>query len=118
MQLFLTGETITDAFIHYQADTGLDQGNFNITLILNGALSQLLVTIEEIGSGFYRTIFTPNEKGLWNLHVQEVGDSTVYYVSSYNVIDDDIERRIAEQLRRSNDTMQRIDRGIQGLQPR
>jgi len=73
----------------YVGTTGLVDGDFTKTMLVNGAVSGTVTlgTITEIGSsGIYTCTFTPDVEGDWDPIFEY--DSTAYTVGSpYNVVD-------------------------------
>jgi hypothetical protein len=79
-------EVAYDQFSVYEADgytkhSGLLQADFDIILWHNGVVNiTQAVTISEIGtSGEYKTEFTPNQIGYWELEVQISYNSTIWH---------------------------------------
>lgn len=50
---------------------GLVNGDFAKTLHANGVASGVTATVSEIGSGFYKLVFTPNAAGSWYTTVRD-----------------------------------------------
>lgn len=70
--------------------TGLSGSSFGKVLILEDEVSDVDVTVSEIGNGYYCAEYTPDERGLWYLAIttpaQDVFSSTVA-VGEYNLQD-------------------------------
>jgi hypothetical protein len=82
---YFTNEQIIDSFEEVRFETGLVQADFTISLIHDGVLSLLPVSISEIGAGLYSISFTPDQEGTWSVSLRVTNYSSARYQKSYSV---------------------------------
>jgi hypothetical protein len=85
--MFKPNQLIADVFVQEDLETGLLQTDFQITLIKNGTLSIIPVTLTAIAgpAGFYKVEFTPDSVGVWSLDIVRIGKKTRYQ-QTYKVL--------------------------------
>lgn len=88
MSDFTVNNIIIDSFEEVRFETGLVQSDFTVSLIKDGAISAVPVTITEIGSGLYSVSFTPNSIGLWSINVRVTAYTRARYQKCYHVIEE------------------------------
>ena len=85
-----TGVLVELAFPVYDVDgetlvSGLVDADFSKFLLLDNTVSSVVVTVSEVSSGRYVASFTPNQEGLWFVHVDTpYSDSFACYVQVYD----------------------------------
>jgi len=85
--MFKPNELISDIFVEENLVTGLTAPDFDVTLLHDGVLSVIPVTITELAGkpGFYRIEFTPDDTGRWSIDIIRTGNNKVRYQSAYQV---------------------------------
>lgn len=81
----IMNETISGVLRHVAATTGLEQGDFSISLFTSGVVSGQSVTIAEVGNGVYSYSFLPNAVGLWQMIIIVTAESDVAYQGAWEV---------------------------------
>jgi hypothetical protein len=95
MSNYYTNEEIIDTFEEVRFQTGLSQVNFIITLVHNGVISSVPVTLTEVGLGLYSIAFEPDAQGTWSLSVRVTNYPQARYHRSYSV-SNEIKKEILE----------------------
>lgn len=81
---FEPGEQIDDVLWHGSGTTGVT--GWTIKVLKDGELrSDITATVTEIGTGFYRVSFTPQEEGYWVVNIYETAAASVHYSMKYLV---------------------------------
>jgi hypothetical protein len=88
MSNYYTNEEIIDTFEEVRFQTGLIQANFIITLVHNGIISSVPVTLTEVGFGIYSIAFEPDAQGTWSLSIRVSNYAKARYHKSYSVKDE------------------------------
>jgi len=71
MAFYKPNEKITATFSHPSATTGIS--SWTTYLYKNGVAATPAITITEIGNGIYKMSVTPNETGIWDVYIEELG---------------------------------------------
>lgn len=98
MGLYKPNEKITTVFSHPTAKTGIT--NFTTYFYSDGKSRTISSSINEISNGLYEFSFTPDEEGVWDVFIEETGDSTSRVANSFlvkSVFDANVMQNVGEE---------------------
>lgn len=78
-------DEIVDCFEEISFNENLTQSDFSVSLIVNGNISSIPVTISHVENGIYSISFTPDEIGTYSVSVRVIGTTSARYHKSYSI---------------------------------